>query len=159
MEQKSLAKWLKLVIAGMGVCGLLFYGYIIPQIGRDIASYFVEFSDCYWPWLVCLWITAVPCYGAMVFGWQIASDIGADQSFTEKNAWRLKAISVLAIIDCCYFFAANIVFLLLDMNHPGMFLLSFFVIFVGVAVAVAAAVLSHLVKKAAKLQEQSDYTI
>ena len=68
MEQKSLAKWLKLVIAGMGVCGLLFYGYIIPQIGRDIASYFVDFSDCYWPWLVCLWITAVPCYGAMIFG-------------------------------------------------------------------------------------------
>ena len=31
--------------------------------------------------------------------------------------------------------------------------------FVGVSVAVASAVLSHLVKKAAALQEQSDWTI
>lgn len=40
-----------------------------------------------------------------------------------------------------------------------MLLASLIVTFLGVAVTVAAAVLSHLVQKAAKLQEDSDLTI
>ena len=47
----------------------------------------------------------------------------------------------------------------LEMNHPGIVLISLIVVFFGSAVAVAAAVLSHLVLKAALLQEQSDLTI
>ena len=45
------------------------------------------------------------------------------------------------------------------MNHPGVILMLLLVVFAGVAVAVAAAALSHLVKKAAVLQEESDLTI
>ena len=45
------------------------------------------------------------------------------------------------------------------MSHPGVALFSLIVVFAGVAVAVAAAALSYLVKKAAVLQEQSDLTI
>ena len=45
------------------------------------------------------------------------------------------------------------------MNHPGVVLASFGVVFVGIALSVAFAALSHLVKKAAALQEQSDWTI
>ena len=53
----------------------------------------------------------------------------------------------------------NIILLILNRNHPGVVLASFVVVFVGIAVAVASAALSHLVKKAAALQEQSDWTI
>lgn len=45
------------------------------------------------------------------------------------------------------------------MSHPSVVLFSLVVVFGGIAVAVAAAVLSHLSKKAALLQEQSDFTI
>ena len=45
------------------------------------------------------------------------------------------------------------------MSHPGVALASLLGVFAGVAVAIAAAALSHLVRKAAELQEQSDYTI
>ena len=45
------------------------------------------------------------------------------------------------------------------MSHPGVAIASLAVVFVGVAVAVGAAALSHLVGKAALLQEQSDLTI
>lgn len=53
----------------------------------------------------------------------------------------------------------NIIFLFTNMSHPGVALFSLLVVFAGVAVAVASAVLSHLVQKAAVLQEQSDFTI
>jgi hypothetical protein len=45
------------------------------------------------------------------------------------------------------------------MSHPGVTLLSLLIVFAGIAIAVAAAALSHLVHKAAALQEQSDLTI
>ena len=51
------------------------------------------------------------------------------------------------------------VFLFLDMNHPSIVIASLLIVFVGVAVAVAAVVLSHLIEKAAVLKEQTDLTI
>ena len=45
------------------------------------------------------------------------------------------------------------------MSHPGVLLLSLLIVFAGIAVTVASAALSHLVYKAASLQEQSDLTI
>ena len=47
----------------------------------------------------------------------------------------------------------------LNMNHPGIVIMSLLIVFAGTAIAVAAAALSRLVKKAAALQEQSDLTI
>ena len=66
---------------------------------------------------------------------------------------------MLAAADAAFFFAGNLLLLLLDMSHPAVLLASLAVVFVGVAVAVGAAVLSHLAQKAAALQEQSDLTI
>jgi len=45
------------------------------------------------------------------------------------------------------------------MNHPGIVIVSMVVVFVGAAISVVAAALSHMIMKAADLQEQSDYTI
>ena len=50
-------------------------------------------------------------------------------------------------------------FLLFNMSHPSIVIMSFFIVFVGIVISIASAVLSHLVKKAAILQEQSDWTI
>ena len=94
-----------------------------------------------------------------LFGWMIAGNIGRDRSFCMDNAKYLKWISWLAAGDAIYFFAGNVVMLFANMNHPGVIIISLFVIFAGVAIAVAAAALSHLVKKAAVLQEESDLTI
>jgi hypothetical protein len=104
-------------------------------------------------------MTAIPCYIALVLAWRIASNIGADKSFSLANASLFKWISILAAADSAFFFVGNIVLWLLNMNHPGIVVFSLLVVFAGVAVAVAAAALSHLVVKAADLQEQSDWTI
>ena len=66
---------------------------------------------------------------------------------------------MLAAGDSIFFFVMNIIYMFLGMNHPGIVLASLIVTFIGVAVTVAAAALSHLVIKASKLQEDSDLTI
>jgi hypothetical protein len=96
---------------------------------------------------------------ALGFAWKIATDIGIDKSFSQKNAERLRAISVLAATDAGVFFFGNVVLWLLNLSHPGIVILSMFIVFAGVCVSVAAAALSHLVQKAAALQEDSDLTI
>lgn len=159
MEQKTLSKWLKCIIIGVGICGLLIYALVVPTMGVSLRTQYPEFSNRFWPWLGFIWVSGIPCFAVLVLSWMVASNIGNDLSFSEANAKLLKWISVLAAGNAGFFFAGNILLLLLNMSHPGVVLASFIVVFIGVAAAVAAAALSHLVKKAAVLQEQSDWTI
>lgn len=157
MKQRTLANWLKVLIIIVGLFGIAVYGFIIPELGKDLAV--GEFESWYYPWLIFLLGTAIPCFIALVFGWFILSNIAADRSFCVENAKHLKAISVLAAVDSVYFFVGNTVYLFLSMSHPGVFILSFMLTMVGVTVSVASAAISHLVLKAAELQDQSDLTI
>lgn len=159
MKQTSLAKWLKIVLFGVGVCGMVVYALVLPKVGQELIDGREELRGYFWPWLIFLWVSGVPCYAVLVLGWKIAGNIGADRSFSFANAKLLKGIAVLAAGDAAYFFLGNLIFLFLDINHPGVVLFSLLVEFAGVAIAVAAAALSHLVRKAAVLQEQSDLTI
>ena len=159
MKQASLSKWLKFILIGVGICGLIVYALILPVLGLNVTAAYPEWSYCFWPWLIFLWVTGIPCYIALIFGWKIAGNIGADRSFSGDNATLLKWISELAAGDAAFFFLGNLVFFFLGMNHPGVVLASMLIVFAGVAVCVAAAALSHLVRKAADLQEQSDFTI
>ncbi len=159
MEQRTLSRWLKAAMIGVGLCGLAVYAGILPIYAQSILDAYPEMADRYWSWLIFLWATGVPCYAALFFGWRIAVNIGMDRSFTADNARHLKRIALLAAGDTVFFFVGNIVLLLLNMSHPGVVLASLLIVLAGVAVTVAAAALSHLVLKAAMLQEQSDLTI
>lgn len=159
MKQNTLSKWLQLIIAGVGICGVIIYGAVVPMAARAAVDQFPEFSGCQWPWLILIWVTAVPCYIALVLAWKIAGNIGADRSFSIANAKLLKWISVLAAADSAIFFVGNLIYWLLNMNHPSILLFSFLIEFLGVAISVTSAALSHLVRKAADLQDQSDLTI
>lgn len=159
MEQKTLSRWLKCIIIGMGVCGVIIYAAVVPALGMSLRAEYPEFAMCFLPWLIFIWGSGIPCFAVLVLAWRIASNIGLDRSFSEENAKWLLWISCLAAGDAGFFFLGNILLLLLSMNHPGIVLASMLVVFVGVAVAAASAALSHLVKKAAALQEQSDWTI
>lgn len=159
MEQRILAWWLKIMVIFVGVCGALLCGGALPMAGRHLASAYPEFAYCYYPWLIFLWILALPCFAALVLAWKIFGNIEKDCSFCMENADYLRKVSYLAAADALLLTLGNIVFFLLSMNHPSILLLCLMAAIVGVGVSVAAAVLSHLVMKAALLQEQSDLTI
>ena len=159
MNQKKLSLWLKAVIIAVGICGLIVYFGILPIIGSDLIDSYPEFSSWHWPWMIFLWFTAIPCYIILVLAWKIAVNIGNGRSFSLENAGLLQSIAWLIAGDILFFFIGNVIFLFLSMNHPGIILLSLLICAIGIAISIAAACLSHLVRKAADLQEQSDYTI
>ncbi len=159
MTQKKLSNWLKFIIVLLGLCGLIIYLFVFPVIGDSIIYSYPEFSYWFWPWLFFIWSTAIPCYVVLGFVWSIAVNIEKDNSFSEINAKNLSRIASLTVIDSIWFFAGNIILLLMNMNHPSVLLFSVLTIAFAITLAIAAALLSHLVKKAAELQLQSDLTI
>ena len=159
MQQKSLSNWLKAAVICLAVFGLLVYAVVLPSYGQSLAADYPEYAHCFWPWMTLLILTAIPCYAALVFGWQIASDIGRDRSFSDANARRMKWISNLAFGDVVLFVFGNCMLLFLGMNHPAIFLISLLPDMLGVAIAVCAAALSHLIYKSAQMQQDADLTI
>lgn len=159
MEQKHLAKWLKLITIGVGIIGIIVYLGIIPWWGKDLVMAEVEFRSWYKPWLGFAWITALPCYAVLIIFWGICKNIEADNSFCEENSIRLKRISQLAALDSAMVMVGNIVLWLMNMNHPGIFIMMMLVVFIGIAITVLAAALSHLLYKAWKLKEENELTI
>lgn len=159
MEQKTLARWLKLILIGVGLCGAVVYLAVLPAYGQSLVRAYPEFAGRFWPWLIFLWISGIPCYAVLVFGWKIAANIGRDRSFSYENAACLKRAAWLAAGDGAFFFAGNIALLFADQSHPGVVLCSLLVVFAGAAAAVVFGGLSHLVRKAAALQELNELTI
>lgn len=156
MSQKSLATRLKLIIAGTAVCGLAVFAAIIPYLWRERLPFG---SADYWIELVYIWLSAIPCYAVLVFAWRIASNIGDGNSFAEPNARALHHISTLALIDTGYIFVGTLALLLMGSADVMIVLVALVIMFAGIAVSIAAAALSHLVMKAAQLQDESDLTI
>ena len=159
MKAKTIAVWLRIIIIGFALCGAGLFGYVIPEIGRETALANPEFSWMYYPWLIFLCVAGVPCFAVLALGWLVSNNFAKDRVFTVSNSKLLKAVAVLAGADSAYFLIGNIVFLFLDMNHPGVLLLSFVVVFIGLAITVAAAALSGLTARAAVMQDENELTI
>lgn len=158
MNQKSLSNWLKVMILGVGICGILICALVLPVLTAELLPLLNDTRICL-VWLILLWLTSVPCFIALIFSWRIVSNIGKDQSFTQENAILLKKISILAIGDVLFLFVWNMALFFLNANPPSSLLACLFIDFLGIVVAVIFAALSHLVFKAADLQDQCELTI
>ncbi len=160
MKQKAFARWLKWILLGMALCGIMVYGVAFPALGRQIAD-FEEgaYDHCFWPWLIFIWCSGIPCYVILALCWKIAGNIGNQKAFSSDNARLFRNISRLAAGDSVFFFLGNIVYCFVGYSHPGIVICSVFPVFAGVAISVGTAGLSQLVQEAAELQQQSDLTI
>ncbi len=159
MEQKTLSTWITFALLVVAFVGSFIFFIILPMYGISLRTLYPEFSNRFWPWLIFLWLFTVPCYAAIVIGLKISRRIGLDQSFSMENAKSLKTISYLAAGDTVFFILGNGSLLFMNMSHPGVALASLIISFIGFAVTIAAAALSHLVKKAAIMKEENDFTI
>lgn len=157
MDQKKLAIWLKAIVVGCALCGLALFGFILP---RYLAYAAEEVPDLpHTAWLAFMWVLAAPCYAVLVCIWLMSNEIARDNSFSLENAKYLKYIALLAGADAALLLIGNLIFLATKHSVPTLALASAFVCFIGLAISVGAACLSHLVHKAAALQEDSDLTI
>ena len=153
MSQKNLSLWLKVFIIGVFIVLIPVYVFLIPSV---LESYLESVSI---PLLVISEATVLPVLPALYFSMKIAGNIGRDRSFSLENAALMKKIAFLSAGDGAFLFSGNLCLFFFGENHPGPALLSLLFVFLFIAVSVAAAALSHLILKAAGLQDESDLTI
>lgn len=159
MKHDIFAKCLKAAIAGVTLIGLACCVYLIPFCGNYLVERYPEYGFARLPWVIFIYICAVPCFIAMGLCWRIADNIGKDNSFSFENAKLFKIFSYLALGDSIFFLVVSVIFLFVGLNHPGILLASMLVVFIGLTVYVCTAALAYLVDKAATLKEENDLTI
>lgn len=160
MKQKTLAIMLMSVIIGVAICAAVVYVYIVPHFGLDLAtSGRGEISPKYLPWLIFTSLTAIPVAIVLIMAFIISVNISRNRSFCRENARLLAIISILSAVGTFYFFAGNVVFVILKMHNSAFFVLNMLVCFAGFAMTFTTAALSHYARKAADLKEEADLTI
>lgn len=159
MKQAELSKWLKTIVIVAAVCCIALGAILIPVIGREEAAATPDLAYLFWPCLIFFWITEVIVLAALEQAWRIFSEIGRDNSFCAENAARLKTISRLAAADSVLYAVCAVVLAVLNALHPGVLLVFVGIVFIGLAITIASAALSHLTQKAASLKDENDLTI
>lgn len=159
MKHDLFSKCMRVVIAGITLIGIICCVFVIPELSRTFVDWYPEMEHWVLPWQILIYLCTVPCFVAMVISWKIAVNIGKDKSFTMENSRLFKIYSILALVDSAVFLIGSIVYWLIGINHPGLLLIDFLIVFAGIAVFVCTAALSYFVAKAASLQEDSDLTI
>lgn len=157
MKQKELSIALKAIITLCGAILAVLACIVLPMSGFHLIDRFPEATGLIWSAMIFLWITCIPVLVVLVLVWQIATQIGKNNSFSLENAHHLKLICILSITDTLLYFFAAIV--LLFLRNPLPLLFTILILCVGIAISVVSAVFSHLVQKGAEMKAEQDLTI
>jgi hypothetical protein len=157
MKRLGLVRTLKGTILFLAVMAAVCYIGIFPGTIREMGAQNAGTAWLVTPGIVAVSISAAPIAIALVLFWQICTEIGRDNSFCHKNASRLTGIGFCALIDTGYC-AVGTVTLEIMVGSP-IWVTGMMVCTVGLAIALAAFLLSHLVLKAADMKAENDLTI
>lgn len=159
MDTNSIKKTMRLFICILAVIGAVFYGYAVPALGKAIAGAYPEFANCYYPWLIVISLTALPCYVVLIELWKLSKKVANNQVFEKETVKIFNKISFMSAIDILFFLIMNLAFMLVDMNHPSILIGSFVITIIGAGFSFCAKVAGEYVEKAALLQEETELTI
>jgi len=159
MTQKRLANWLRWIMIGMALAGAGICFVFLPLKGQELMNSVPGAKNFLFAWLLFVWFAVLPCYVALFYTWKIVKEIHEDNSYSVINAEYLAKISYLALGDAVFVLVLNIVYFTLGMSYAGLFILLLGVVFLGVTIAVVAALLSRLVLKAAQMKQENELTI
>lgn len=159
MEMKKLARLLQLALIGAAVIGVVVFFVAVPMLGQEMATIYPEYAVAFWPWLIFLWLCAVPCFLSLVPGWRVFGRLAKKNAFCRENGEDMKTIARLAFFDTALFIVGNAVMMGFGWHQPGLMLAALVVCGCGVVIGVVAQVLGVLVLEATNLREENDLTI
>lgn len=159
MNQKKMSIMLKAIAVFAGIMGVISLVIIMPIMARECRSMYEEAAYLYWPGMCFGWLIGILFYIALYQFWKICNEIGRDNSFSEENMRSLNIISVLALAAAGICFVGLVSLILNGTISIGFFLLMSLLVFVSLTISIMATVLSHLVKKAYELKQESEFTI
>ena len=119
------------------------------------------YAHILYPIILGIYLSAIPFYTVLYKAFRLLSYIDKNIAFSELSVKALKHIKYCAIIiSTLYVIIMPFVYLLADKDDaPGLILISAFPVFASAVIAVFAAVLQKLLKKALDIKTDNDLTI
>lgn len=159
MKRETLAKSLKAIEVFLTFIVAMFYFLLVPQTVIVLGEQFPEFAYLVRPGIAAISVSAIPVVISLVCFWRICTNIGADCSFCMDNAKKLTLIGVCALADAVYCFAFFGFLFAVGAFNPSVLVIALCTTIFGLAVAMAAFLLAHLVEKASAMEEEIKFTV
>ncbi|MDR2721858.1 MAG: DUF2975 domain-containing protein [Coriobacteriaceae bacterium] len=158
MKQKEMSYVLKVISVVVVLACLALMFLVLPLLAK------VYIGDpqtvvLYWPFLIFSWIALAPIIFLVFIAWGIFNDIGRDNSFSEKNAARLRTMSYLSAFSILIWLAGLLYFAFSGFAALGVLFAFTVAMAVMIVMAVVCACLSHLTAKATRLKQENDLTV
>lgn len=158
MNEKLLSALTRVAILVIGLCGVLSCFLWIPiSIGNGTLQNLPWESSSFSIQYVFHWLVSLPCFVLLIFAWKITSNMNEGKLFLEKNAVYVSHASIILLIDIIIFLIGNIVFTILGWSN--WLILNILISIIGLVVSIFMYILSKYLICAAKLQEESDFTV
>ncbi len=166
MSNKTASRLLLAVLIAIGVFGLAFFLWFVPQMGRSLLDALLwnrvseaRYNTVFHAWIAFAWAAAVPCYAALAFAIRVAVRMGKGEAFSTTTARCITQFAWCAMADTILVFVVNIAFLAMDFSRPVIFIAYGLVVAMGIGVYILFRILASYVYQAAKLREEQELTI
>ena len=153
--------FLKIAVILIGIPILALCIFLLPEIAEYFAELNPKLDFLQYPFLIGLYVTAIPFYFALYQAFKLLCYIDKNQAFSELSVKALKNIKYCAItISALYVVFMPLLYLMAEVDDaPGIILIGMVIIFGCMVVAVFAAVLQKLLKNAIDIKSDNDLTI
>ncbi|MFX0561146.1 DUF2975 domain-containing protein [Tepidibacillus infernus] len=159
MKRETL--FLKIAVILMGLPVLALCIYLLPGIAEFFAELNPKLNFLQYPFLIGLYVTAIVFFVALYQALKLLSYIDRNQAFSDLSVMALKNIKYCALtIGSLYAAFMPLLYLMAEADDaPGIILIGLIIIFGCLVIAVFAAVLQKLLKKAIYIKSENDLTI
>ena len=167
MSNKTASRLLLAILIAIGVFGLAFFLWFVPQMGRSLLDVLLDetnltqkrYDTIFHAWLAFAWAAAIPCYAALAFAIRVAVRMGRGEAFSKGTARSITQFAWCAMADTILVFVVNIAFLAMNFSRPVIFIAYGLVVVMGIGVYILFRILASYVYQAATLREEQELTV
>ncbi|WP_100330216.1 DUF2975 domain-containing protein [Bacillus xiapuensis] len=157
--QKNKITFLKLTIFIIGFTVLSLCVFLLPNLARDAAVEYPEYSYLKIPVLLGLYLTAIPFFLALYQALKILNYIKGENAFSDLSVISLGYIKNCALVILVLYIIGVISLAVLNALHPGIAIMGIVIMFAALVIAVFAAILQELLRNAIQLKSENDLTV
>lgn len=153
--------FLKIAVILIGIPILALCIFLVPELGNIAAKLLPEFAYIKYFVSIIFYASTIPFYLALYQAFKLLRYIDKNKAFSQISVTALKKIKYCAVtISSLHVLVLPLFYLFAEKDDaPGVIFIGLVVPFASMVIAVFAAVLQKLLKKAIEIKSENDLTI
>ncbi|SEO00229.1 DUF2975 domain-containing protein [Paenibacillus sp. OV219] len=157
--ERGTTLFLKITVCLIGIVVLAMVCILLPIIAHEVSDDYP--AHLLYPIFIVMYCSVVPFFYALYQSLRLLGYIDKKEAFSDLSVQALKRIKYCALtISLLYVAGFPFFFMLADKDDaPGLAVIGLVIIFASMVIAVFAAVLQKLLKKAIDIKSENDLTV